>query len=281
MLNVIKMDLYRMIRTKSLYIIWFIAAVCMLGTTYILKSESLSEEIHDQSQQEVISDYGKGEVALGIMVMTPIEPGEKVTVKDVFYGNAQSKFYALFFVIFTVLFAMADINSGYIKNIGGQIKSRGSLIIAKAVSLLVYTILSMFVMVLIQIVSNMLVLGYVEIGNIKDFFAYMGIQTLLYYALCIICMAIAIILKSNVASMVIVICLCMNMFLILYSAIDKVLGMIGVKNFNLFKYTVTGRIAMVSQNPTGKECFPAAVVAISFIVACTAVCVAVFRKRDM
>lgn len=47
---------------------------------------------------------------------------------DVFFSNAQGKFYALFLVIFAVMFATADIKSGYIKNIGGQVSQRGSLL---------------------------------------------------------------------------------------------------------------------------------------------------------
>lgn len=35
MLNMIKMDLYRMFRTKSLYVIWIVLAVALLITTYL------------------------------------------------------------------------------------------------------------------------------------------------------------------------------------------------------------------------------------------------------
>ena len=44
MLNIIKMDLYRMFRTKSLYVIWIIAAVLMIGTTYLLKAENTADD---------------------------------------------------------------------------------------------------------------------------------------------------------------------------------------------------------------------------------------------
>ena len=44
------------------------------------------------------------------------------------FANSQGKLYALAFGDFTVLFSTADISSGYIKNIGGQIRNRGTLI---------------------------------------------------------------------------------------------------------------------------------------------------------
>lgn len=281
MINIIKMDLYRMFRTKSLYVIWIIAAVLMIGTTYLLKAENTVDEFEAASKQEIEESYTEGVPALGIQVMIPAGSDGKITVKDIFYGNAQSKFYALFLVIFTVIFVMADINSGYIKNIGGQIQNRGYLVIAKAISLLVYTVLTMAAMVLVQVLACRLTLGYMEFGDIKSFLVYTGIQILLHYALLVICMAVAIILKSSVASMVIAICLCIDMMVIIYSAIDKVVSKMGVKDFHLIKYTVTGQIAMLSQNPDRKECLFAAVIAAGFAVVCMAAGSVVFKKRDI
>ena len=57
MLNIIKMDLYRMFRTKSLYVIWIIAAVLMIGTTYLLKAENTADEFEAASQQEIEESY--------------------------------------------------------------------------------------------------------------------------------------------------------------------------------------------------------------------------------
>ena len=126
MLNMIKMDLYRMFRTKSLYVIWIVLAVALLITTSLCKTDydSLNEE--DAVQQEQIAEPTAENMNVGMMVMLPTEPGEKVTVFDIFFANSQGKFYALFLVIFAVLFSTADISSGYIKNIGGQVGNRGS-----------------------------------------------------------------------------------------------------------------------------------------------------------
>ena len=55
-------------------------------------------------------------------VTVPTEPGQKATLYDMFYANTQGKVEAIFIVIFAVLFATADIRSGYIKNIGGTVQ---------------------------------------------------------------------------------------------------------------------------------------------------------------
>ena len=94
-------------------------------------------------QQEQIAEPTAENMNVGMMVMLPTEPGEKVTVFDIFFANSQGKFYALFLVIFAVLFSTVDISSGYIKNIGGQVGNRGSLIFSRSIALSVFTVLTM------------------------------------------------------------------------------------------------------------------------------------------
>ena len=162
MLNMIKMDLYRMFRTKSLYVIWIVLAVALLITTSLCKTDydSLNEE--DAVQQEQIAEPTAENMNVGMMVMLPTEPGEKVTVFDIFFANSQGKFYALFLVIFAVLFSTADISSGYIKNIGGQVRNRGSLIFSRSIALSVFTVLTMTGAFLFQAAANCIVF---EIGR--------------------------------------------------------------------------------------------------------------------
>lgn len=133
MLNMIKMDLYRMFRTKSMYIVWIVLAVAVLFTTFLCKTDYDSLNKEDASQQEQFTEPTAENINVGMMVTLPTEPGEKVTVYDIFYANSQGKFYALFLVIFAVLFSTADIGSGYIKNIGGQVQKRGALIFSRSI----------------------------------------------------------------------------------------------------------------------------------------------------
>lgn len=126
MLNMIKMDLYRMVRTKSMYVVWIVMAAAIFFSTSMSKLDidTMNKEA-EQQQTESIAETVKPEtINMGMSVFLPTQPGEKVTVFDQVYANLQAKFVALFLVIFTVLFSSADIGSGYIKNIGGQVRSR-------------------------------------------------------------------------------------------------------------------------------------------------------------
>lgn len=280
MLNMIKMDLYRMFRTKSLYIIWIIMAMVLLFSTYMSKTE------HDQMTKD-ISKYeeemaeASSNTNVGMRIILPTKPGERVTVFDLFFANTQSKFITLFLVIFAVIFAASDINSGYIKNIGGQVKNRGKLICSKAASLGVFTVLSMALAVVTQAVSNRIFFGYLRWGDKKEFLLYLGIQIVLHFALVLICMTIAVILRNNAISMVVAICLCMNLMMILYGVIDNGVKKMGIKDFQLVEHTVTGKISLLSMASGNKECISALGVAAVFIVIATLAGGLVFEKRDI
>ncbi|MFQ9151162.1 MAG: hypothetical protein ACLR6B_05980 [Blautia sp.] len=92
MLNMIKMDLYRMFRTKSMYIVWTVLAVAVLFTTFMCKTDydSLSKE--DAVQQDRLAEPTAENINVGMMVTLPTEPGEKVTVSDIFFANSQGNF---------------------------------------------------------------------------------------------------------------------------------------------------------------------------------------------
>ena len=281
MLNIIKMDLYRMLKTKSMYVIWIVLAAILLITTSLSKTdyELLTEK--DAMKQEQVTEPTVDNINVGMMVTLPTEPGEKVTVYDIFFANSQGKLYALLLVIFTVLFSTADISSGYIKNIGGQVGNRGSLIFSRSIALSVFTVLTMTGAFLFQAAANCIVFGELEWGNTKAISSYFVAELALHYALVLICMAIAIILKNNVISMVIAVCLSMNVMTIVYGVINSAIQKIGIQNFQIYKYTITGKLSLLPMNPSGNECLAAFGVAIVFIVMMISVSSVVFQKRDI
>ena len=281
MLNIIKMDLYRMFKTKSMYVIWIVLAAILLITTSLCKTdyELLTEK--DAMKQEQVTEPTVDNINVGMMVTLPTEPGKKVTVFDIFFANSQGKFYALFLVIFAVLFSTADISSGYIKNIGGQVGNRGSLIFSRSIALSVFSVLTMTGAFLFQAAANCIVFGELEWGNTKAILSYFVAELALHYALVLICMAIAIILKNNVISMVIAVCLSMNVMTIVYGVINSAIQKIGIQNFQIYKYTITGKLSLLPMNPSGNECLAAFGVAIVFIVMMISVSSVVFQKRDI
>lgn len=283
MLNMIRMELYRMFKTKSLYVIWLVLAAGILFTTGLSADEM---KTYTMEEKQEMYEYATGQqksdtVNLGMDVTVPTKPGDTVSVFDLFYGNIKGKFLALFMVIFAVLYSTADMTSGFIKNIAGQVRDRRRLVFAKGVSLFVYTVLTMLIFTGIQTVSNALFFDEFVFGPVKEFLQYAGIQTLLHFALLIIVMCIAIVLRNNVISMMLSVCLCMNVLVIFYSFLDNLIAKAHIKNFHVLEYTVTGNISFLETNVTAKMAVTALAVSIAFVIVMIEVCSTVFKKRDI
>lgn len=283
MLNMIRMELYRMFKTKSLYVIWLVLAAGILFTTGLSADEM---KTYTMEEKQEMYEYATGQqksdtVNLGMDVTVPTKPGDTVSVFDLFYGNIKGKFLALFMVIFAVLYSTADMTSGFIKNIAGQVRDRRRLVFAKGVSLFVYTVLTMLIFTGIQTVSNALFFDELVFGPVKEFLQYAGIQTLLHFAFLMIVMCIAIVLRNNVISMMLSVCLCMNVLVIFYSFLDNLIAKAHIKNFHVLEYTVTGNISFLETNVTAKMAVTALAVSIAFVIVMIEVCSTVFKKRDI
>ena len=92
MLNMIKMDLYRMFRTKSMYIVWIVLAVAVLFTTFLCKTDYDSLNKEDAAQQEQFTEPTAENINVGMMVTLPTEPGEKVTVSVFSFKGGRNGF---------------------------------------------------------------------------------------------------------------------------------------------------------------------------------------------
>ena len=307
MLNMIKMDVYRMFRTKSMYVIWIILLASALLTSFLSKIDYdaankewerqqavesqadtdgqtvdvINAQDLEEQQAEQLSQQNTDNVNIGMSVELPTEPGKKVTVMDVFFSNAQGKFYALFLVIFAVMFATADIKSGYIKNIGGQVSQRGMLIVSRAVALALFTAITFAGIFVFQAAANMLAFKCVVWGNWKEIIPYFLTELTLHYAFVLICMAIAFIIKNNVISMTLSVCLTMNIMSIVYAFIDYVVNRRGFHNFSIYKYTVTGRMAMLPMNAGREDVVSSMCVAATFIIIMLSLSSYIFQKRDI
>lgn len=314
MYNTIKMELYRMVRMKSFYVIMLImTAMTVFGTWAINEEVAYNKEEAQKTEQSLNAiQQGVGENQEIEDIMDGIEaaqqnPGENqeeaedgddimvgivsemsedtdfsnVTVLDTAFSNLSGMIIALFIAIFTVLFCGADITSGYIKNFVGQAKSRTRLVLAKVISIGIYTIVMMLFYWIVQMVSNGIFLGYIHMGDVGSCVSYLAVQTVLHIALAMLCLAIVLISKSTVTSMVFAICVCGNIMSVLYMGIDFIVGKIGVKDFSFSTYTVSGRIKMLEQTFARQDGIETLAVAAVCMILCFLIGSVVFTKKDI
>ncbi len=280
MLNCIKMDLYRMVKMKSFYVILLVIMASIAFTTYLENAVPEDKE-YVLSEEELEGTTQPENINFGMSVYVAGEEDGTATVYDFFYANAQAKFTALFLAIFTVIFSTADMTGGYLKNIAGQVKKRWWLLVSKSCVVFIYSFLILFLFVAFQAVCNGIFLGNASWGDTKLLGMAFLSQLFLSFAFGMICMMAAIVIKNNLFSMTFSILLSMNFMVIFYSLIDKIIGKLGVKDFHLIEYTVTGHMAMLSKELIGKDVAEAVLVSVIFILASFLITGRVFEQRDI
>ena len=66
MLNMLRMDLYRMFRTRSMYIIWIVIVVALLFTTFLCKSDIEMADSTKSAQTEQITEPTVDDLNVGM-----------------------------------------------------------------------------------------------------------------------------------------------------------------------------------------------------------------------
>ena len=77
------------------------------------------------------------------------------------------------------------------------------------------------------------------------------------------------------------VCLTMNIMSIVYAFIDYVVNRRGFHNFSIYKYTVTGRMAMLPMNAGREDVVSSMCVAAVFIIIMLSLSSYIFQKRDI
>lgn len=292
MRSMVKMDLYRMFHTRSLYVVWIFMGIVVLFSVFMLKSDydSIEVDLNEGTvSRETDTDVTASDEAddtdvnvnVGLIVDLPDEDGEKVTLLDLIYANTAGMVIAMFIAIFAVMFSIADINNGYVKNIAGQVSDRGRLVITKACALFIYTTLSFVLYVIVTMIGSLAFFRYLKIGNVNELLIYLGIELLLHFAFAVICMTLTYVTRSSVISMIIAICMCANLMSLVYGLLDIIINKLTNADFQIIKYTVLGNISLLQMNPAGNECGVALTVAGAFAAAMTFVSYHIFKKRDI
>ena len=293
MFNAVRMDIYRLIHTKSAYVILVIAmalAIAMSGMTALVRSmatESIVETTDDvtmvsESDSEIADEYDTASTATVGLEMDESDMSDEVpTIADMVESDIAGLDLALLLAIFTVLFSTADLNSGYIKSVGGQVKCRGVLLFSKMIALSVFTFVAMALDVIVQCIATPLFLHGAEFGDAADLFKMLGSQYVVTLLFVYFVMAMAIIIKNNVISMIIAVCMCTGIFTLIFSGINILIEKIGAKNFDINDYLIVNQISELDLSASVKTVGGAFAVAAVWAVVSLIAVYGVFKRRDI
>lgn len=296
MFNAIRMDVYRLFKTKSTYIILVIMiALSVMGTGLMSVMTEMTEAEGQQVQTEQMSDNAgyagdddqlyedtegaQSQVSVSVSESDPDENDNSVlsfAMSDI--SGLQA---GLFIIIFTVLFSMADINSGFIKSIGGQVKGRGVLIVSKMVAIAIFTAIVIIADFLTQLIAVNIFFDDAAVGSASEIVRLLSSQFVLNFALAVLMMAIAMIIKNNVVSMIIGVCMCTGIFELIFMGINYLMDKIGFSDFDINNILITGKIQSVTIGADASDIGYALLTAAIYIAVSVLAVYNVFKHRDI
>lgn len=296
MFNAIRMDVYRLFKTKSTYIILVIMlAMSVMGTGLMSVMTEMTGAESQQVQTEQMSDNAdyageddqfnkdtEGAQSQLSVSVSEIDPDENDNSVLSFAMSDISGLQAgLFIIIFTVLFSMADINSGFIKSIGGQVKGRGVLIVSKMAAIAIFTAIVIIADFLTELIAVNIFFDDAVVGSASEIVRLLSSQFVLNFALAILMMAIAIIIKNNVVSMIIGVCMCSGIFELIFMGINYLMDKIGFSDFDINNILITGKIQNVTIGADAADIGYALLTAAIYIAVSVLAVYNVFKHRDI
>lgn len=296
MFNAIRMDVYRLFKTKSTYIILVIMlAMSVMGTGLMSVMTEMTGAERQQVQTEQMSDNAdyageddqfnedtEGAQSKLSVSVSEIDPDENDNSVLSFAMSDISGLQAgLFIIIFTVLFSMADINSGFIKSIGGQVKGRGVLIVSKMAAIAIFTAIVIIADFLTELIAVNIFFDDAVVGSASEIVRLLSSQFVLNFALAILMMAIAIIIKNNVVSMIIGVCMCSGIFELIFMGINYLMDKIGFSDFDINNILITGKIQNVTIGADAADIGYALLTAAIYIAVSVLAVYNVFKHRDI
>lgn len=296
MFNAIRMDVYRLFKTKSTYIILVIMlAMSVMGTGLMSVMTEMTGAERQQVQTEQMSDNAdyageddqfnedtEGAQSQLSVSVSEIDPDENDNSVLSFAMSDISGLQAgLFIIIFTVLFSMADINSGFIKSIGGQVKGRGVLIVSKMAAIAIFTAIVIIADFLTELIAVNIFFDDAVVGSASEIVRLLSSQFVLNFALAILMMVIAIIIKNNVVSMIIGVCMCSGIFELIFMGINYLMDKIGFSDFDINNILITGKIQNVTIGADAADIGYALLTAAIYIAVSVLAVYNVFKHRDI
>ena len=216
MANLIRMDLYRMWKAKAFRICLILTFVLSLAQMPLLK---------------LLSDLGR---MLSPDSAADLFPKESLLSAEI--GSPFSLFTPLLILLSMVIFFYADMETGYIKNIAGQMPKRGFSILSRYLAAIVHNGVFMVVSLAGCLIGCVLVQHLVVDGAIASGILYFFLKLLLLQSLCAILLFVTSGLGSKSFGMILAVLFGVNAMALLYSGIDSGLGLIFKSGFTIKPY---------------------------------------------
>lgn len=274
MFNLIKMDIYRMLRSKALIvgaissaIISFLAILFGFGMVELFK---------------FTLDFDP-EMAT-TMLANPLFPmlgwldGVDIAETVLFGVNVLSLFIGC---MITASFIGAEQSCGYTKNIAGQITNRGYIVVSRFFAAMISQTVIVLIYIIVSTIASFVFLGkYIDGYSIAPLLGCLALKLLLYFAVNAIIVFICTLTKSHAIAMVTGAVLGSGVTKIIYMIANSVLSLVKI-DLNISHLMPDGVNSLINLSSLSEETVRALGVSVVFIAVFVSLAALLYKKRDV
>lgn len=292
MLNLIKMDLYRLVRSKSFWVMIIITAVVAFISAFLTNYSF--ESIESITDSENMTSIGidmdeESDTAMSIGFTAEFNEldnvlgGDTVYFTEYFNYDFSALTVLLFCAIFPPIFVNAEQKYGYIKNIAGQLPNRGMLVIPKLCAVAVQVLVIFAVYLIVSPLSCSILFGDRLVFDFSaEFIKVFALHFLLHYAFAVVVTAVTILLRGSALSMTFGIIVSGGVTTFIYKFADIVLHKIGFsEDFSIGNFAIESCVGDISTQIAGGDLARVILVGAVFLTASIAVSMIAMYKRDV
>lgn len=276
MFNLLKMDMYRLIRSRTTLIMIIVTATLAVFCMFMT---SLSVDIHTQ---ELEADAAGEQITHdGVFFESSLSwtNDSKIDFTELLTLQLQSRLLLAVVAVFTVLFIAAEYKKGFIKNIAGQFPIKGVMAASKLI-----TIATMVLVMLIVFDLSMFLTGVIlfkdrlVLGSAAELLQTSGLNYLLHFAYACVFVFLTALTRSSALGITLGILFSGGVSDLLYSCFDY---LIPGDKFSIAEYTTTGNISTITANMSNELVTKAVLVGVIFILASSALYTLTVQKKDI
>lgn len=306
MINLIKMDLYRLVHSICTWVMLLvtvgIALFCVAMVNIDLEdmaenpqySEETSQmgivsfqiEVKTQDSQEETEETEKPEEGRRIGLYADSNPGwveGQIFAGDLISTQMESGILTLLCVIFAAIFFNADQRNGFLKNIAGQYPNRGILVISKMAAAAVQILLMELLFAVTTGVTAEIIWGeQFLLGSIPRMLPFLGVQYLLNLGAAGLILFLCTLTRSAAFGMTAGILIVMGILLPVYSVIERAfVTLLPSLRLNISQYVLEGNIGVAGMDAPSEILIRASIVGAAFLVLSVLLSMVIMKKRDI
>lgn len=283
MINVIKMDLYRMVKNKATWLI-FLASMLMMFASIFMTSQDLAYYNSNPTALQDLQANGD-EVNWGIYIGS-VKPewcnGTEIPLMELVAVNVKSKLLLMFLVVFVTYFVGSEGRNGFVKNIAGQVTHKGILVFSKFVVISIYTVMMIIGAVLATMLGSAAFLGYINTTGIGQGCIFLAVQILLHIGYGMFVLFLFNVTGSSIVTMLSGILIAAGILQIVDAILVSVFSKLqAISDFSIMNYLTSGNVGLLSLDSTSGLYIRASIIAVGAIVLMNTLSSVIIQRRDL